>query len=75
MLLYDCIYAINKAMKNRVLIDTNVFVSALLSQESSPSQVLRLCFTEPRLSRSWERRSILNTVMFVAVIIFLKIRL
>ena len=33
-------------MNTRVIIDTNVFVSALLSQESSPSLVLRLCLTK-----------------------------
>jgi putative PIN family toxin of toxin-antitoxin system len=33
-------------MDNRVVIDTNVFVSALLSQESSPSLVMRLCLTK-----------------------------
>jgi len=33
-------------MNNHVIIDTNVFVSALLSQESSPSLVLRLCLTK-----------------------------
>ena len=33
-------------MDTRVIIDTNVFVSALLSQESSPSLVLRLCLTK-----------------------------
>ncbi len=33
-------------MNNRVLIDTNVFVSALLSQEGSPSLVIRLCLNE-----------------------------
>ncbi len=33
-------------VNNRVLIDTNVFVSALLSQESSPSLVVRLSLSE-----------------------------
>ncbi len=33
-------------MGNRVLIDTNVFVSALLRQDSSPSLVMRLCLNE-----------------------------
>jgi putative PIN family toxin of toxin-antitoxin system len=33
-------------MSNRVLIDTNVFISALLSQESPPSLVMRLCLTK-----------------------------
>jgi putative PIN family toxin of toxin-antitoxin system len=33
-------------MSNRVLIDTNVFVSALLSQESSASLIMRLCFSK-----------------------------
>ena len=33
-------------MNNRVLVDTNVFVSALLNQDNSPSLVMRLCLTE-----------------------------
>lgn len=33
-------------MNNRVVIDTNVFVSALISEDGAPSLVLRLCFLE-----------------------------
>ncbi len=33
-------------MDNHIIIDTNVFISALISEESSPSLVLRLCLAK-----------------------------